>query len=406
MLSLSVLASCQEGETSEVSSASATESTQADTESSSNTESVSVPTEVDEKINFKGFIGNSPISAYLEFDENQGTVTGYYYYDKYGKHIDLNGGETDWYGGPIYGLEETTEDGKVTGEWVFMMMDDYGAFTARFKSPDGENDLDIIIKSTESGGYLDPDSKMLFKSDTHAANFFIANHFHHNTTKHRCGVILHELDQDEYMTGSKLLPTGITVYDHDGSDGFGVEPVGLIQQNNIVQYSNGEEYNLYDWDWDSPHMMEIDYEVQCLRFYDVATPEYVYVSTNEGGFYLSIKELNDEGYYLEGDGYWLVQKSGNVLGYYPNGNVTMYDEKKIGSKEILSVSDDHDGYFAVNDVVNYKKEVWAFVTFEYFTEVPCDGTIRDPEPPVTGWIQLYEGPLKNYLKLGFYSRGC
>ncbi len=354
---------------------------------------------------FKGFLGNSPITVFLSFDNNQGSVSGYYYYNEYKKEINLSGSETDWYGGPVYQLKETDQAGNITGTWEFLMLGDYGSYTGRFESPDGNTTLDIIIKSDSSGGYLHPESKLLFEDQADAKKFFATHLFRHNEVKHKSGIILHEPSQEEYMEGTEMLPTGITIYDHDGGDGFGVTVVGRVKEKNTIHFDSGDESKLF-FDWDTGAMMEVDYGVPCLRFMELPSAEYVFVQTNETSFYLSIAELEQYGYHLEGDGHWLVERSGKVLGYYPNGTVTILEKKDIASKALLSVSTDEDGYFQVLDVVNFKREIWAKVTFDYFSEVPCDGTIKEPKPSVTGWTPLYYGTSKDQLRFGFYSRGC
>ncbi|CAG5080700.1 hypothetical protein [Parvicella tangerina] len=401
--------SCSNEETSEDATNSETENTinsQADsTKISEKTKDISANAGTETTHEYKGFVGNSPITAHLTFNENQGTFTGYYVYDAYDKKIPLTGKETDWYGGPVYALEETNDQGELTGRWVFMREEEYGVFKARFESPDGASNLDIVLCREDAEKYLDPSSKMLFDSQEDADHFFSTHFFHHNETKLRGGVILHSPTDEEYMTGAILLPTGLTIYDHSGGDGFYVEPVGKVGEDNTIIFDDGKKEQLL-FNWESNAMMEFEYEFQCLRFFSLSTSEYVFVNTEPTGFYLSIKELEKYGYHLEGDGHWLVKRSGKVLGYYPNGSVTVYENKNVNSKQLLTVNTDEDGYFSVQDVINFNNQVWAKVTFDYFTEVPCEGTIKTPQPSVSGWTPLYFGELKNILHFGFYSRGC
>jgi hypothetical protein len=351
---------------------------------------------------FKGFIGNSAITAHLAFDQNQGYINGYYYYDQYETNIQLSGGETDWYGGPVYGLSEMDKNGEVTGEWLWMVEDYYGVYSARFASMDGETDLPIIIKNIATDGYLDPASKMVFESQADAQKFFAVNKFKNGIIKNQSGIIVHEPTEEEYMEGMKLLPAGLELYSHDGGDGFNVMNYGQVTDSNTVMVYDGEDISIRDWEV----MMEIEYEEACLMYDEVTNSEYVYIELTEAGFYTKIKDLNSYGYYLESDGHWLTRKSGNVLGFYPQGTVDIYEQKNTKSAPLLSVSDDSEGFFDVFDVVNFNNETWAKVSFVYFSEIPCDGTLVDPKPTVSGWIQLYGGDYKDLLKLGFYSRGC
>lgn len=119
-----------------------------------------------------------------------------------------------------------------------------------------------------------------------------------------------------------------------------------------------------------------------------------------------MEELTDKGFRLEGDGHWITRKSGNVLGFYPKGDVHIYKEKDLNSKKLLIVNHDGEGFFHVKDVVNYNTEVWAKVDFVYHSELPCEGLILEPKPTVSGWILLYTDSFDKQLSLGFYSRGC
>lgn len=397
-----VSSSCSENKEDSTSESTATTSQQNEVLSTENLE-VQINNPMEGEINFTGFIGNSPISAYLDFNEEKGMILGYYYYDKYEKKIALSGLEVDWHGGPVYSIDEFA-DSVASGFWLSFKENSYGIYSGEFESMDGHTVVDIVLKSIDVDGYLHPSSQMIFSDKSDAEQFFKTNHFQNNNSKLRAGVILHEQSEDEYLNGPKLLPAGINVYTHDGGDGFGVVSNGTVTKDNMIQFDDGSEYGLYDWE--SGAMMEIDYEFQCLRFQKLISPEYVLVQTGNKDFYLSVNELEKKGYYLEGDGYWTTQKSGYVLGYYPTETVNVFPEKDKYGKQLLTVSHDGEGFFQVKDVVNFRGDVWAEVDFVYHTSLPCEGIEMDPKPTVSGWILLYGGDNEDQLNLGFYSRGC
>ena len=77
--------------------------------------------------NGHGYIGNNTINIELYFDNH--TVTGYYMYEKNKQKITLKGTETEWYGGPIYTIEEFDITGKQIGTWhQFQDLIDFQAY--------------------------------------------------------------------------------------------------------------------------------------------------------------------------------------------------------------------------------------------------------------------------------------
>ena len=362
-------------------------------------------------IQYDGFIGDVPITAMLEFNDDM-KVRGSYYYNKYKKDLQLVGKEVDWFGGPIYDIVEFDANGDTTGYWDkirYGFMDTYDGY---FRTLEGKR-VPIVLVPSSSPTYIDPNTQMLFVSESAAKDFYKKHHFLHNEAVNQQGLIVPNSGGYDYQ----ILPVGLAVLGHNGADGFGVEPYGVIGPDNTIKLNSGEVVSIRDY-CDYPETA-VGYEAYAMRFERLTTSEYVnVVGTGYKEMYFKVSSLDSLGYHLEGDGYWLKEKSGQVMGYFPdyyskdnnlyNYAVDVYSDKD--QKEfVMQVVNDHDGFFLVNDAVYHNGKYLLNVTFDYFEQVPCSDEIREDKPSVDGWIEMYQEDPDTYLRhlvLGYYSKGC
>ena len=359
-------------------------------------------------VTFYGYIGNESIKAEIDFHNNSSLMTGEFSYDNSPKTYSLKGDQIEWYGGPIYEIEVYNENEVKIGYWRWFCQKTTTAWEGYFDQGAEIPSYSIILLPTLDEQYLHPKSKFVFESKKEADNFFATHNFLNEDLRGKKGIIV---SNDEEYYGN-MLPEGLTIYGHDGSDGFGAEPIGTINAEGKIELDSGEEIST--WDYGMKEETAVGYERFCLRFHEVITPGFITILMEEyNEAYISIDELEELNFHLEGDGHWIKEKSGNVLGFFPayikkgddyfRPEVVVYSEMSEESNSLFAVTDDELGFFSLEDVVFDGEFHWAKVTFNYHTEVPCSDEIREAQPSITGWIDFYYGyePV-----LGYYSKGC
>ncbi len=362
---------------------------------------------------YVGYIGKYKVAADIDFFYDQMWVSGYYNYgeEKKENRLRLKGKQTDWYGGGIYTIEEYDDKGNITGLWKYMRENHEGAYKGSFESTDGKTTYEITLVKEESGMFIDPNTHMCFDSKSAADTFYSDHHFFDRTSAFRTqGLIVCDKTYGEDGP-SPRLPEGLTLFQHDGGDGFSLEKAGKVDaQGTFVLTFNNKPIENYEVE-----SREIGYEIEAVEYSSL--PDEKYACLNGIGIesiYVSIEELKSFGYHLEGDGYWLKEHSGKVLGYFPSSKfkndkrvlaqLEIKKEPNETSSTLVIVKDDEDGFIRVLDF----KNGWLHVRLDYHTEVPCTSEKRAPKASVEGWIPMYitDEDYKSYLTLGFYSRGC
>ena len=159
---------------------------------------------------FHGFIGNNAIEAEFTFDKEERHLKGKYRYAQSKNDITLKTESVEWYSGNQYTLTEEDSKQQITGRWEFLRLDIDEAYKGRFISNDGKLNLHIVLLPNNSNKYLDSSSKMVFENAQACKTYFTINHFLHNETKDKQGLIVDRSNPSEGKEmSSNLLPEGL-----------------------------------------------------------------------------------------------------------------------------------------------------------------------------------------------------
>jgi len=361
-------------------------------------------------VTYVGYIGDYPVYVNLgiDYSSNATFIGGYYNYGENQKEnrLSLIGRATDWYGGDIYTVDEIDGKKDTTGKWTGLRMNYNGVFEGLFEAVDSDASYEIFLVEQNSGKYIEPISKKCFDSKIGADNFFTQHNFTDNLSAFSYSGLIMANSYSEDNFGL-LLTDGLSLYQHDGGDGFGLEKVGEIDSEGKLAFNSNSHHgekviSMNDYPLEE---VSIGYEEYALRYTRIEDEDYVMLS-REGydEFYLSIHELIENNYHLEDDGYWLKKRSGQVLGYFPTQEyLEIKASQNDDAETLLKVENDEFGFFNVIEV----KDGWINVRFEYHENVPCSDEIREPKPAIEGWVRLYYyEKYKSNLTLDFYAKGC
>ena len=375
---------------------------------------------------YYGYIGDSAVHLSLDFNYGN-LVFGEYFLGN--DKITLRGKQTDWYGGEIYTVEEFDSLNNKIGVWNGLRLNIENVFKGYLTRVGNDETFDIDIAKSSSGIFIHKKSRIPFESESESISFFEKHKFHNQEVGRIGGFIIHDSINDVHDGSLKLLPIGLKIYMHDGGDGFTIDVGGEIDEDgNFSFFKDDSGYgSFYSFDTViafndyGVDIMPIGYEKLTIRFDEIIDKEFLAINNkNNESIYLSIDELASNGYHLEGDGSFLIRKSGDVLGFYPssilkgeqdilNLVLEIKNSPEVEAETILKISESEDGFFEIEEVRNINYSVWAKIKYNYYTEIPCSEDVREAKPSVNGWVLLYHYDEKTYRKhlvFDYYSKGC
>ena len=349
---------------------------------------------------FKGYIGSSLVNIKFTLNPDQ-TVKGVYQYDKYktdihieGKYINCSdcGGE----GTSCNHLELfESVDNKLSGSWYFECFDSYiydypnhGNSILSGIWVDDTSKHRIALIPSVSEKYLEPNSGFVFDSKEQADNFFEINKIHERKVEGKKFYIFAKNSENQY---EKPLPIGIELGKIEG-----MEPtVFKLNKSNMFENEYEDAFSVFD----------LPVEKISSESYAVVLSQLSRFYITDGYYSINVSDLNEMGYYVLCEHSYLLNKNGNVLGFFPViDSFKMYKKPTTKSEVSFTEADEDKGHLDILEIKNVNLEYWAKVRFNYYTNVPCSEEVREPKPSVEGWAKFYDN--KDELTIRYYPGGC
>ena len=197
-------------------------------------------------------------------------------------------------------------------------------------------------------------------------------------------------------------PEGFSVYDNPKGNVIGtLKRMGNIEKDDQVPYKiylvvgdKKVKVNKY---------REIGYELYAINFID-SIDGFVKVLDREKNYWLSVSEINNQGFIIESWMEHLIKKSETVLGYYANEpGLRVRKQPNVTSEIIGSVRGD---LFEINLTTNINGK-WCRVKITKYKEHPCNSELSDDqniEYKTEGWMKIIDD--NGEPNLFSYTRGC
>lgn len=126
---------------------------------------------------------------------------------------------------------------------------------------------------------------------------------------------------------------------------------------------------------------------------------FVKVLPGKGGKWISIKELGNLGF--KGLSYqeFMTEKSGDVLGFYPEAPLNLRNGPSTSHNKIETLSNLHEV-----SLTGVHEGTWSQVKVIKLNRDRCEGSDVIEEYELEGWIKVIDEAGK--LNIWFYTRGC
>ena len=307
-------------------------------------------------------------------------------------------------GSNSYSFNEYDAEGKNVATWRHLKENKDGLISGIIKAKDSETVINMV--SLSSGLFIDSVSGICFDSKDSYSKFIEDNYVvAENLIAKNGGFLVRK--GDNYDTEGNylpILPKGLAIYEFSQGQQIYLRKAGEVLNDTSLCFDetswNGlDTINIFG---DYISTMEIDYEISAVEFQEFSGSKYVRISDKNNGLYVSIGELNKNGFRLMSHDFFLIAISPapalmmGLSGNYYIKEEPEEDSKNLGHSRFLNLNfDDEDLEFNVER----SKGSWLNIKFRSNSK---------QMDVFEGWIPLYIGEDKGgrTLSLDFNTRGC
>jgi len=150
-------------------------------------------------------------------------------------------------------------------------------------------------------------------------------------------------------------------------------------------------------------LFQIDYEIWAINYIERKNG-FVRIIDTSLNFWVSENEIVEKKFVITEWQKFLIDNSGNVLGYYANDpGLFLRDKPSVEGKILKKLKGD------LYEITPYNESVglWTKVKIKKYKEHPCSSNLNETENvefEIVGWIKIVDD--SGVPNLWFYARGC